>query len=91
MCTVSGKHGMLLAQSKTKESIYSSYANCSTSWFFFDNHRRLLQDSLTPSPRRKPGSRKPQETWIPAFAGMTLKAFCESLTGTEIPFHEALR
>ncbi|MFH1488139.1 MAG: response regulator [Pseudomonadota bacterium] len=30
--------------------------------------------SPTPSPRRKPGSRKERKDWIPAFAGMTSKA-----------------
>jgi hypothetical protein len=44
-------------------------------------HPRPLQKSVTPSPRRKPGSSKPQKTWIPAFAGMTVKAFRKSLIG----------
>jgi hypothetical protein len=40
---------------------------------------RFLQISPISSPRRKPGTRGPQQYWIPAFAGMTLQDFCKRL------------
>jgi len=32
---------------------------------------KLSQNSLTPPPRRRPGSKTLTKNWIPAFAGMT--------------------
>ena len=47
--------------------------------FLFLIEESQLQNQLIPSPRRKPGSRMHCKDWIPAFAGMTQKDFCNWL------------
>jgi len=42
--------------------------------------RRSRKKSSESSPRRKPGSRSPWYSWIPAFAGMTKNRVCGLFT-----------
>jgi len=49
-------------------------------WSF--EHWRVRIKSPKPSPRRKPGSRTPWKTWIPALVGTTEKGFFRLLTSS---------